>query len=236
MLNQSIPKYQNVYSEIKNFISTNKWPIGEIIPSEHELVDFFKVSRITIRSALNLLENDGLIVRKRGKGTLVKSSFNENDGCFESLTEKIIANGDSPSSSILEFKKIINQKNTKHFASGTQLYFVKRLRKVNGKPYLISNAFLNYKLCFGLNKNYFTEEGSSQSIIYILKNNFGINFTENSQYICAKELSVNDSDALNKSPGIPCLSQECLLYNNDNQLVLVDQNITFNTLMFNSKS
>jgi len=26
------------------------------------------------------------------------------------------------------------------------------------------------------------------------------------------------------------------LYNNDNQLVLVDQNITFNTLMFNSKS
>ena len=58
----------------------------------------------------NLLENDGLIVRKRGKGTLVKSSFNENDGCFESLTEKIIANGDSPSSSILEFKKIINKK------------------------------------------------------------------------------------------------------------------------------
>ena len=53
---------------------------------------------------------------------------------------------------------------------------------------------------------------------------------------CAKELSLNDSDALNKSPGIPCLSQECLLYNNDNQLVLVDQNITFNTLMFNSKS
>ena len=131
------------------------------------MVDFFKVSRITIRSALNLLENDGLIVRKRGKGTLVKSSFNENDGCFESLTEKIIANGDTPSSSILEFKKIINQKNTKHFPPGIQLYFVKRLRKVNGKPYLVSNAFLNYKLCFGLNKNYFTEEGSSQSIIYL---------------------------------------------------------------------
>ena len=95
MLNQSIPKYQNVYSEIKNFISTNKWPIGEIIPSEHELVDFFKVSRITIRSALNLLENDGLIVRKRGKGTLVKSSFNESDGCFESLTEKKLPNGET---------------------------------------------------------------------------------------------------------------------------------------------
>ena len=48
--------------------------------------------------------------------------------------------------------------------------------------------------------------------------------------------SLIQGDALNKSPGIPCLSQECLLYNNDNQLVLVDQNITFNTLMFNSKS
>ena len=236
MLNQSVPKYQNVYSTIKSFISTNKWPIGEIIPSEHELVDYFKVSRITIRSALNLLENDGLIIRKRGKGTLVKNSFNQSDSCFESLTEKIIANGNIPSSSILEFKKIINKNHTKHFPQDTHLYFIKRLRKVNNKPYLISNAFLSYKLCFGLNKNYFSEEGPNQSIIFILKNNFGINFAENSQFICAKELSENDSNALNKSPGIPCLSQECLLYDDDNQLVLIDQNITFNTLTFNSKS
>ena len=58
MLRQSSTKYQNVYSVIKNNIASNKWPVGKIIPSEHELVDYFRVSRITIRSALNMLEND----------------------------------------------------------------------------------------------------------------------------------------------------------------------------------
>ena len=70
MLRQSSTKYHNVYSVIKNNIASNKWPIGKIIPSEHELVDYFRVSRITIRSALNMLESDGLVTRKRGKGTI----------------------------------------------------------------------------------------------------------------------------------------------------------------------
>jgi DNA-binding GntR family transcriptional regulator len=40
---------------------------GETIPSENDLVDYFNVSRITIRSALRLLADDGLIVRKEVK-------------------------------------------------------------------------------------------------------------------------------------------------------------------------
>ena len=77
MLRQASTKYQNVYSVIKNNIASNKWPVGKIIPSEHELVDYFRVSRITIRSALNMLENDGLVTRKRGKGTIVKNTTNK---------------------------------------------------------------------------------------------------------------------------------------------------------------
>ena len=235
MLNKNTPKYQNVYSQIRDFISTNKWPLGETIPSEYELVDYFNVSRITVRSALNLLANDGLIVRKRGKGTLVTSNFPQASNCFESLTQKIIHNGDTPSSSILEFKKIINNNNTNHFENNQQLYFLKRLRKVNNKPYLISNAYISYKHAFGLNKNYFSEHGSNQSIIYILTNKFNIGFKKNSQFICAKTLSKCDSSALQKDAGLPCLSQECLLYNHTNELILVDQNITFNTISFNTE-
>ena len=75
MLNKAATKYQNVYSQIRDFISSDKWPPGETIPSENELVDYFNVSRITIRSALSLLADDGLIVRKRGKGTVVTSNI-----------------------------------------------------------------------------------------------------------------------------------------------------------------
>ena len=236
MLRQASTKYQNVYSVIKNNIASNKWPVGKIIPSEHELVDYFRVSRITIRSALNMLENDGLVTRKRGKGTIVKNTTNNDNNCFQSLTQKILQNGDIPSSEILEFKKITNKDHTKYFSNDTTLYFIKRLRSVNEKPYLVSNAYVSYDLCFGLNENYFAEKGDNQSLIHVLTNNFKINFIENSQFVCAKELSNFDSKVLKKDPGTPCLSQDCLLFDHDNRLVLVDQNITFNTLSFNSKA
>jgi GntR family transcriptional regulator len=230
MHNDAATKYQHVYTQIRGFISTEKWPLGETIPSENELVDYFNVSRITIRSALKLLADDGLIVRKRGKGTVVTSSMPQSDNCFESLTQKIIQNGDTPSSDILDFKKITNNNHTEHFNQGEKLYFVKRLRKVNGKPYLISNAFVSYKHAFGLSKNYFSEEGSNQSIIFILNEKFDIDFKKNSQFICAETLSSFDSLVLNKDSGIPCLAHECLLYNHTNELILVDKNITFNTI------
>ena len=83
---------------------------------------------------------------------------------------------------------------------------------------------------------YFAEKGDYQSLIYILTNNFKINFIQNSQFVCAKELSNSDSKVLRKDPGTPCLSQDCLLFDDDNRLVLVDQNITFNTLSFNSRT
>ena len=86
MHNDATTKYQHVYSQIRGFISSEKWPLGETIPSENELVDYFNVSRITIRSALRLLSDDGLIVRKRGKGTVVTSSMPQADNCFESLS------------------------------------------------------------------------------------------------------------------------------------------------------
>jgi len=230
MHNVAATKYQKVYTQIRDFISSEQWPLGETIPSENELVEYFDVSRITIRSALRLLADDGFILRQRGKGTVVTSSNPLPDDCFESLTQKIIQNGDIPSSVILEFEKITNNNHTKHFNQGEKLYFVKRLRKVNGKPYLISNAFVSYKHAFGLSKNYFSESGSNQSIIFILNEKFNIDFKKNSQFICAEILSSDDSLVLNKDSGIPCLAHECVLYNHMGELILVDKNITFNTI------
>ena len=81
-----------------------------------------------------------------------------------------------------------------------------------------------------MSKDYFSKEGPNQSIIFILNEKFDIDFKKNSQYICAETLSSFDSLALNKDSGIPCLAHECLLYNHTNELILVDKNITFNTI------
>jgi DNA-binding GntR family transcriptional regulator len=105
MANSATTKYQDVYTQIRGFISSEKWPLGGTIPSENDLVDYFNVSRITVRSALRLLSDDGLIVRKRGKGTVVTSSMPQAENCFESLTQKNYSEWRYPFIHYLRFSK-----------------------------------------------------------------------------------------------------------------------------------
>lgn len=61
---------------IRDFADRNLSP-GDRLGTENELVDEYGLSRTTVRQALAILEEDGLIYRKRKKGTFIKKSFNE---------------------------------------------------------------------------------------------------------------------------------------------------------------
>jgi GntR family transcriptional regulator of arabinose operon len=63
------PKYQMVKDHIKHLLKSGTISYGKKLPSEHELMDKFKVSRNTIRQAFGELAGEGLIVKEQGKGT-----------------------------------------------------------------------------------------------------------------------------------------------------------------------
>lgn len=65
------PKYQSVADALRHDIATGLYRDGDTLLTEVELKDKFGVSRQTIRQAISLLENDGLVVRRRGSGTYV---------------------------------------------------------------------------------------------------------------------------------------------------------------------
>lgn len=65
------PLYLQLKDYILEKINNNEWSVGEKLPTEVELQDMLGISRITIRHALDLLENEGHIVKKRAKGTFV---------------------------------------------------------------------------------------------------------------------------------------------------------------------
>jgi len=56
---------------LRRRILSGDFPPGVLLPSEEALTKEYGVSRITVRGALAVLEEEGLIVRKRGKGTFV---------------------------------------------------------------------------------------------------------------------------------------------------------------------
>lgn len=69
-----MPRYVQLASLFRSRISTGTWPVGHRIPTVDDLVDECGVARATIRQALGMLENDGLIRRYRAKGTFVEKS------------------------------------------------------------------------------------------------------------------------------------------------------------------
>lgn len=70
--NSSVPIYHQLKSQILDAISEGTLSVGDLLPSERELVERLNVSRMTIRRALNDLVVSGQLVTRPGKGTYVQ--------------------------------------------------------------------------------------------------------------------------------------------------------------------
>ena len=62
-------KYEQLYEELRGQLVKGELSHERPIATEHQLADQYGVSRVTVRKALKLLEEEGLIVRKRRLGT-----------------------------------------------------------------------------------------------------------------------------------------------------------------------
>ncbi len=65
------PLYLQVKDVIEKRIENDEYKNGDIIPTEAGLAEEFGTSVTTIRQALTLLVDDGILVKKQGKGTIV---------------------------------------------------------------------------------------------------------------------------------------------------------------------
>src|SRR5215216_6759457 len=68
----STPLYRRIAAELRHAISRGELPPGSQLPTEQELGDRYKVSRNTVRLALGLLSNEGIITSTPGRGTFVR--------------------------------------------------------------------------------------------------------------------------------------------------------------------
>lgn len=69
-----LPHYKRVYEELRRQIAEAHYLSGDLLPSEHDLSARFGVARPTVRKALEQLVEDGFIVKKQGKGSIVKGA------------------------------------------------------------------------------------------------------------------------------------------------------------------
>ncbi|MBN2628196.1 MAG: GntR family transcriptional regulator [Spirochaetales bacterium] len=89
----SQPMYRTIFEELEGKIRRGEYPVGSRLPSEKELAEAYRVSRITSRKSLSLLSEAGLAERLPGKGTFVKISSDAAPGRIHSGTAGTVTIG-----------------------------------------------------------------------------------------------------------------------------------------------
>src|ERR1700716_1463604 len=67
-------RYRDIATELQKEIRLGTTPVGELLPTETELMARFGASRQTVREALRIITEQGLIVRRAGLGSVVIAS------------------------------------------------------------------------------------------------------------------------------------------------------------------
>src|SRR5262249_2158331 len=78
-------RHTDLAQEIAQAITTGRYPVGSLLPTEFELCEQYAASRYTVRMALGELQEQGLISRKKNVGTRVEAS-RPTTGFVQSLT------------------------------------------------------------------------------------------------------------------------------------------------------
>jgi len=103
-LKDGIPLHKQISDWLKQQIEEGTLEADEKLPSENELSKKFDVSRVTVRRALQTLENDQLIYRCQGLGSFVTDQrTHQSFSILNDFTEELAGSGLEPSSKLLYF-------------------------------------------------------------------------------------------------------------------------------------
>lgn len=73
--NSQLPLYIQLADTLREQIRTGEIQEGDKLPSETEMIKHYKLGRLTVREALGILVNEGLLEKRHGKGTFCKTNF-----------------------------------------------------------------------------------------------------------------------------------------------------------------
>lgn len=144
-----VPLYLQLKEYILEKIKNNEWAVGEKLPTETELQDTLGISRITVRHALELLENEGYIVKKRAKGTFVAPpKFSYHLPKLTSFSEDILQKNCVPGSKTLVLEVITDPIIAGHMGvpEVTPLIHLIRLRTVNHIVMSMHDSYYNLNI------------------------------------------------------------------------------------------
>jgi len=217
-----LPIYYQIKQTIRSWIVNKEYAPGEKIPSETQMIEKFKVSRLTIRRAISQLVQEGFLISKRGEGTFVSnnekliSSFNSELMCF---VDDIFNRKSTLETRSVQIARVMAPKSVREKLAldreDEEVIQVKRIRFLRDNPYAYA---INY-LPLAIGEKIAEQDVYERPITQILVQDLGVVFTDAIQTMEASFADYEVASALTMASGSPTLFIEKIIYAAENKPV-----------------
>lgn len=164
-------KYQQIYKSLREKIETKEYGFQEMLPSETALCTEYGCSRNTVRRAMSALAEKGYIQSMCGKGSRVLYQPEEQPeillSSYENLKETADRMKKDYSTKVICFTELTVDEKMKAyttFETGTEIYYIQRVRYFDGRALIIDHNYLRKDIALGL-----TKEIAEDSIYHYLE-------------------------------------------------------------------
>lgn len=211
---KKMKKYELVANNIKKQIISKYYAKGHILPDQQTLAHDFNVSKITIKNALDILANEGFVLKTSGFGTVVigpSTLITDKDAPasnFEGLTTQ--EGADRVSSRVIKFDlEFPNDKVKKNLnLNGEEpVYHIIRLRLLDKAPFILENTYMPVNLVPGL-----TQSVLESSIYAFIRDSLHLKFAGIARNIQARQAGSLDISYLNVTEDTPILEVEQIVW------------------------
>ncbi|UCD99205.1 MAG: GntR family transcriptional regulator [Chloroflexota bacterium] len=170
----SIPLYVQIANRLISQIETGDLSPGEQLPAEREFSENIGVNRMTLRRALQVLESQGLIVRKHGVGTFIaEPKIDRQVEVIYRFTSVMQNRGLTPGAKIISLERIpAGRFLARNLAidPGDEVFDILRLRSINEEPVMLEN----YKISVARFPQLDHYDLENHSIYEIMENEYAV--------------------------------------------------------------
>ncbi len=213
------PLYYQVEEDLRKRIRSGEFKEGDLFPSERELIETYKVSRLTIRRAVNTLVEQGILEKKQGKGTFIaKPKVNHRVGSLYSTSEEFLLNNYVVKTKVIESKKIIPDEEISKklkLNSDEEVFYLERVRYANNTPAAYIKCYVPYKYVENIERIDF----SNNYLYKTLEDIYKLELYEAQEVIEATLVDTISAKLLDLKEGSPVLLNQRITYNSNGEII-----------------
>lgn len=211
------PLYHQIRDLLLDEIQNGGFSPGERIPSEADLEAKYKVSRITVRQAIQSLVQEGLLYRQQGRGTFVaRPKVRHSLNTLTSFSRQMLDRGMTPSTKLIESEIVAARglvRESLAVPDGTLVTKLRRLRLADQEVMGIQTAYIPVSLCPGLADLI----GDNISLYDLLRKKYDLRPVRAIENYTAVLLEPYEARLLDQKQRQPALAAERITYLADNR-------------------